>query len=113
MTTRFFVRTAAAFACAALLSVAAASAADHRVLVLNAAESPIFAVRIGHAEENAWGPDLLPFNDVVDVSRGRELRLPPDLTDCSYDVSATFGDGTSVVLRDVDLCTVTELRIRP
>lgn len=113
MKIRVLATAAAAFACISILASAPAAAAARRVLVLNAGDQPIFTLRIGHAEQNAWGPDLLPFNDVVDVSRGRDVTINVDENACMNDVSATLGDGTTIVLRDVDLCTVTELRFAP
>lgn len=110
MKIRVLATAAAAFVCLSFLAPAQSAAAARRVLVLNAGDQPIFTLRIGHAEQNAWGPDLLPFNDVVEVSRGRDVTIDVDANACTNDVSATLRDGTTIVLRDVDLCTVTELR---
>lgn len=88
---------------------APAEVASHRVLVLNDGNEPIFTVRFGHAQTNLWSGDLLEFNQVIDVSRGRDLAFVLDPATCEYDVEATYSDGATVVLRDVDLCSVPNL----
>ena len=112
MTNRHFNSTVATLACAVLLLPASAQASERRLLVVNASDEPIFAVRIGNAAQNAWGRDLLPFNDVIDVSRGRELKVTYDETQCTQDIAATYRDGLVVVLRSVDLCNATQLSFR-
>jgi hypothetical protein len=107
------VRTVAALAfAAAVLFGVSARAAERTVLLLNTADQPIFEVHVGHAGQNAWSSDLLGFDDVIDVSRGREVRIPFNSAGCSYDVSATYRDGLVVVLHDVDLCRATRLSFR-
>lgn len=110
MTTRRLIHIAAAIALVASLFGAHAQARERRILVVNASDEPIYAIRVGHADQNSWGADVLAFNEVIDVSRGRDLDLPFDPSDCSYDVAATYHDGLVVVLRNIDLCSVNELR---
>lgn len=74
------------------------------LLVLNRGSEAIFAVQIGHAKTQTWSDDLLPFNDVVDISEGKEVPLPA-AKQCVYDVRATYRDHSTSDLTDVDLCT--------
>jgi hypothetical protein len=106
------LRLVTAFVCAVCLFGGRADAGDRRLLVINASDEPIYAVRIGNADEHKWGPDLLPFNDVIDVSRGREVHIRFDPTDCVHDLAATYHDGLVVVIRNVDICTTTQVSFR-
>lgn len=73
------------------------------LLVLNRGSVAIFAVQLGHVQGQTWGTDLLPFNDVVDVGEGKEVPLT--LTDeCVFDVRASYADGSTSDLTNVDLC---------
>ncbi len=98
--------------CALLLALlvsasAHASAAWQEFVVLNAGNQPIFAVRMAKvvgATAPAWGPDLLSFNDVIDVDQGHEFKLKLDPRACIYDLQASYQDGHSAVLHGVNLC---------
>ena len=68
--------------CAILAALAFASvdsrAADlqtHTILVVNEGNEAIFALRLGHAavDPPVWSADVLPFDQVIDVSEGRDI----------------------------------------
>ncbi len=75
------------------------------LLIVNAGDDAIFALRVGHAAQAEWGDDILGVTEVVDVSRGRMIRISFDSAACTYDLQATYRNGTVVVKRDVNLCT--------
>lgn len=81
------------------------------VVFVDAGARPIYSLRVGHARSGSWTDDLLGFAGVVDVSSGREVRVPVDDRDCLLDIRATFDDGNAVVLTDVDLCHTPVVRI--
>lgn len=83
-----------------------------RLLVVNESDQVIYAIRLGHdVDPPEWSADLLPFNDVIDVSAGREFKIGVDPAACVSDVQATYQDGQAVVVKDVDLCTTDRVDI--
>ncbi len=92
-----------------LLALLVATVTSRPILVVNAGDDAIFALRVGHAQQAAWGDDVLGFSEIIDVSRGRVVRMPFDPSACRYDVAATYRNGAVVVKRDVNLCTVTRI----
>jgi len=79
------------------------------LLVVNAGDEPIFALRVGHdavaPAVAVWSDDLLPFDDVIGVSAGREVKIEVDPAACVQDLQATYRDGHAIVMKAVDLCT--------
>jgi len=76
------------------------------ILVTNGGDRAIVALRVGQAAPKSWSDDLLGFDGVIQVSRGREIRMSVDPSACFSDVKATYQDGRDVVQHDVNLCTV-------
>jgi hypothetical protein len=101
-------RTAYSLACVAValawLPSSPAGAATMRVLMVNQGNEAIFALRVGHASAAQWSGDLLAFDQVIDVSAGTDVAVDVDPLACVYDVIASYGDGHTEILRDVDLC---------
>jgi hypothetical protein len=83
-----------------------ATLSSRSVLVVNAGDDAIFAVRVGHVAPADWSADILGFSDVIDVSRGLVLRIPYDPATCTYDLQATYRNGSVVVKRNLNLCTI-------
>jgi hypothetical protein len=100
-------RSARAFF-AALVALAlpfVAAAAPKRLQILNQGNAAILYVRIGNAAGARWGPDLLGYAGAIDVGRGVDVTVDLDDATCTYDVSATFDDGTTQIAPAVNLCT--------
>jgi hypothetical protein len=102
--------TAAVVFASALFAAAVAppyALAGHtgRILVLNAGNEPIFGLRVGDATAQRWSADLLGFDGVVEVGRGRDIAIPDADTGCSADVQAAYQDGHTVTVAGVDLCS--------
>jgi len=100
--------------CAVLAALALASAGSRAadletrtILVVNEGDEAIFALRLGHAATDppVWSGDVLPFDQVIDVSEGREIKISVDPADCTADLQATYKDDHAVVVPSVDLCT--------
>ena len=99
--------------CAVLAALALASAGSraadlqtHTILVVNEGNEAIFALRLGHATEPpVWSADVLPFDQVIDVSQGREIKVSVDPAACTADLQASYKDDHAVVVQGVDLCT--------
>ncbi len=95
---------AAAFAAATLLAVPA-RASTRRVLVLNQGNAAIMYLRIGSVATAHWSSDLLGYDDAIDVGRGMDVTVDVDDNACTYDLQATYDDGTIQIAPGVDLCS--------
>ena len=104
------IRVVAIFAMLIGSSGVVAQANTRSVLVINAGNRPIFALRIGHATQKLWSADMLGFDRTIDVSSGVEVPIDFDPATCAYDIEATYGDGSVVVKHDVDLCSLRRLK---
>lgn len=96
---------------AATMTAPTAPPRARSVLVLNVGNDALFTLRVGNASLAQWGEDLLGFDDVIDVSRGRTIVLPVDPAQCREDLQATFRGGVTVVVPHVNVCTVDRLEI--
>ena len=97
-------RALAALCCIAFLPALPARAATRHVLILNQGNAAIFYLRIGSAANARWSPDLLGYNGVIDVGRGEDVSVDVDESACTYDLQATYGDGTTQIAPGIDLC---------
>ena len=95
---------AATFAAAALLAVPA-RASTRRVLVLNQGNAAIMYLRVGSAVNAKWSADLLGYDDAIAVGRGEDVTIDVDENACTYDLQATYDDGTTQIAPAVDLCS--------
>jgi hypothetical protein len=98
-------RALVAMVIAAALLALPARASARRVLVLNQGNSAIMYLRIGSAANSKWSSDLLGYDDAIDVGRGMDVTVDVDDGTCTYDLQATYGDGTTQIAPGVDLCS--------
>lgn len=103
------LRPLAAIVATFVLLCAGSRAADlhsHALLVVNQGNEAIFALRIGHdTDPPAWSDDMLPFDQVIDVSEGREISVSVDPANCVADLQAGYRDAHAIVIKGVNLCT--------
>jgi hypothetical protein len=99
------IRALVAMMIAASLLALPARASTRRVLVLNQGNSAIMYLRIGSAASSKWSADLLGYDDAIDVGRGIDVTVDVDDNACTYDLQATYGDGTTQIAPGVDLCS--------
>jgi hypothetical protein len=90
---------------AALLLAVPARASTRRVLVLNQGNSAIMYLRIGSVASARWSADLLGYDDAIDVGRGMDVTVDVDENACTYDLQATYDDGTTLIAPAVNLCS--------
>jgi len=100
--TRFARIVAAGLAIAALPLCAAAT--PKHLQILNQGNAAILYLRVGSAENARWGPDLLGYNGAIEVGRGVDVTVDLDGSTCTYDIAATFDDGSTQIDPAVDLC---------
>lgn len=99
------VRALVAAVAAAALLAAPARASTRRVLVLNQGNAAIMYLRIGSVARARWSADLLGYDDAIDVGRGMDVTVDVDENACTYDLQATYDDGTTQVAPAIDLCS--------
>lgn len=102
------IRSLGGLLAAMLLSIAPAQSQGREITVFNRGNEAIFALQIGHVQAQDWSPDLLPFAGVVDVSEGVTVSIAVG-AQCVYDIRATYRDGDTVSLKNVDLCAAASL----
>ena len=102
---KHFTRALAATLALIFFPAPPARASARQILVLNAGNSAIFYLRIGNASTARWSADLLGYAGVIDVGRGEDVAMDVDAPTCTYDLQATYGDGTTQVAPSIDLCT--------
>jgi hypothetical protein len=101
---RSFRVFAATLAALALLAVPA-RASTRRVLVLNQGNAAIMYLRVGSAANAKWSADLLGYDDAIAVGRGVDVTIDVDDGACTYDLQATYDDGTTQIAPGIDLCS--------
>jgi hypothetical protein len=87
------------------LLAAPARATTRRVLVLNQGNAAIMYLRIGSVSSAKWSADLLGYDDAIDVGSGKDVTVDVDENACTYDLQATYDDGTTQIAPGVDLCS--------
>jgi len=98
---------AAAFA---VLTLAAAPAVAQttetvRFTLNNTTDNTLVTLQISESGNNSWGEDILG-RDMLAAGESAAVTIDDDLSDCEYDVRATFDDGTELDVRGVDMCTI-------
>jgi hypothetical protein len=95
----------AAFLTFACVQPLPARAATRHVMVLNQGNSAIFYLRVGASGTARWSVDLLGYTGVIDVGRGEDVSVDVDDASCTYDLQATYADGTTQIAPGIDLCS--------
>ena len=86
-----------------------ASALDRWVELTNNTRMTIVEIYISRVGANFWNIDLLSENFLVPA--GSVLVNIDYRAGCRFDVKTVFDDGTTLVRRDVDICTVARYAI--
>ena len=81
-----------------------ASALDRWVELTNNTRMTIVEIFISHVGADFWNIDLLGADFLVPA--GSVLVNIDDRAGCRFDVKTVFDDGTTLIRRDVDICTV-------
>ena len=89
-------------------SAAAAPAggeAQQNFSVVNNTGHTVVTLNVSPTNQDSWGPDILG-RDVLPNGQSAQITFPRNTSQCSWDIKATYDDGTNTDMRNVDLCTV-------
>ena len=73
--------------------------------VVNATGHVVTTLNVSPTSENEWGPDILG-RDVLQNGQTAQIVFDRAETQCNYDIKATYDDGDTTDVRNVNLCTV-------
>ncbi len=73
--------------------------------VVNATGHIVTTLNVSPTSENEWGPDILG-RDVLQNGQTAQIVFDRAETQCNYDIKATYDDGDTTDMRNVNLCTI-------
>jgi hypothetical protein len=73
--------------------------------VVNATGHIVATLNVSPTSESEWGPDILG-QDVLQPGQTAAVVFDRAETQCNYDVRATYDDGDTTDMRNVNLCQV-------
>lgn len=79
--------------------------------ILNTTGHTVMTVKVSPTSETSWGPDILGSN-VLQNGQTLEVSFDRSTTECNYDIQATYDDGDTTDMRNVNLCQVGTVTLR-
>ena len=73
--------------------------------VVNATGHIVTTLNVSPTSEDEWGPDILG-RDVLQNGQTAQIVFDRAETQCNYDIKATYDDGDTTDVRNVNLCTI-------
>jgi hypothetical protein len=73
--------------------------------ILNSTGHTVMTVNVSPTSETQWGPDILG-SQVMQNGQTLEVSFDRSTTECNYDIRATYDDGDTTDMRNVNLCQV-------
>ena len=100
---------AAAVVTLSAASIAKAEGAAQDFTLHNATGASLSHLYISPASEDKWGDDIMPDGKVLPDGNEVGVHFNPENDVCKYDIRAEFEDGKYGELREVDLCSTTDV----
>lgn len=100
----FFGLSAIALAACEEVTTTTTSSADRHVTIVNNTNSSIREFYGSNAGTETWQEDILG-SDVLPPGSSVSINFDDGSGYCTFDFKAVFNDGTSLVDRNVDVCT--------
>ena len=97
---------------AAAPATASAGQAQQNFTVVNHTGHTVMTLNVSPNNSDEWGPDILG-RAVLANGESAPITFPRTETQCSWDIKATYDDGTNTDMRAVDLCTVATVTLTP
>lgn len=95
-------------AAALIVSLGSAASAENReVTVTNASSAAMIEFFASNTGTNNWEEDILGV-DVLAVGEAIDVNIDDGSGSCVFDFKATFEDGSSAVMGDVDVCEISQ-----
>lgn len=73
--------------------------------VVNGTGHVVMTLNVSPTSEDEWGPDILG-SDVLRAGQTAAVTFDRAETQCNYDIRATYDDGDTTDMRNVNLCRV-------
>ena len=80
--------------------------------VLNRTGFTVVTLNVSPSTETNWGPDILG-RDVLANGESAAITFDRSESQCNFDIKATYEDGDTTDMRNVDLCTVGTVTLSP
>ena len=80
--------------------------------VLNRTGFTVVTLNVSPSNETNWGPDILG-RDVLANGESAAITFDRSESQCNFDIKATYEDGDTTDMRNVDLCTVGTVTLTP
>ena len=93
-------------------ATAGAGQAQQNFTVVNHTGHTVMTLNVSPNNSDEWGPDILG-RAVLANGESAPITFPRTETQCSWDIKATYDDGTNTDMRAVDLCTVATVTLTP
>jgi len=106
------LRKASMIGLAVALCAAPAMAAQQDFTVHNKTGKVMTSLYVAPTSEDSWGPDILG-RGTLDNDEDASVEFDREEDKCEWDVKADFEDGSSGEVRDVNLCSVTDVTFSP
>ena len=90
----------------------AAFAARQDFTITNHTGHTIMTLNVSPHSDTRWGPDILG-RDTLANGESAQITFPHGETQCNFDIKATYDDGDTTDMRNVNLCTVATVTLTP
>jgi hypothetical protein len=107
---RMLLTTAATISALALANAAGATGYDRHVDIVNNSDQAIANFYATNVGKSTWGRDLLG-DYVLEPGYVAPLDLDDRTGYCRFDFKTVMDDGTAVIRRNVDVCTIASYTI--
>jgi len=84
---------------------ASVATARQNFSVVNRTGHIVMTLNVSPTSEDEWGPDILG-SDVLQNGQTAAVTFDRAETQCNYDIRATYDDGDTTDMRNVNLCQV-------
>jgi hypothetical protein len=91
-------------------ATAAGGQARQNFGITNYTHHIITTLNVSPTGEDSWGPNILG-GDTLGNGESAEITFARGETQCAWDIRATYDDGGTTYMRDVDLCIVASVAL--
>jgi hypothetical protein len=91
---------------------AAADGAAQDFTIVNKTGHIVASLNVSPTSKDEWGPDILG-SDVLRDGESGKITFDRAADECKWDLKATYDDGDTTEMKDVDLCEVATVTLNP
>src|SRR3954470_5871868 len=93
-------------------AAAAAGQARQNFTIINNTGHIVTMLNVSSHSERNWGPDVL-HGEKLGNGESAEITFDRGETECTWDIKATYDDGQTTDMREVNLCEVAAVTLTP